>query len=164
MDPISSRRALLMGGGAMALTGAAEPRQDVCAPYYGRGYCTDYVNGRTGRRQRGDADTWPSNMPADQAQAGDVAIFRRIKHVAYVEAVLERDASGRSRRVRISEMNYGPRNPNTPRECYVTMNFNVRTEREITVTEAEFMRPGGYSPRPPAEPARPRVPRRRRYG
>lgn len=134
--------------------------QDACAQYYGRGYCTDYVNQRTGRRQRGDAGTWPSNMPGDAAAPGDVAIFRRINHVAYVERVVERDAQGRSRRVLISEMNYGRRNPNTPPSCYVTTNFGVRTERTIDVTSAEFMRPGGYTPSQP----RPTVPPRRRYG
>lgn len=156
------RRTVLTGLVGTGLGGAATAGpQDICAPYYGQGYCTDYVNRRTGRRQRGDADTWPSNMPREAAAAGDVAIFRSMKHVAYVERVIERDSQGRTVRVLVSEMNYGPRNPNTPRECFVTLNFNVRTEREIRVSAAEFMRPGGYTP--PAPP-RPSAPPRRKYG
>ena len=142
-----ARRTLLLGSLMLLIPEEAEAQRDPCAQYYGRGYCTDYVNQRTGGRQRGDAGSWPSNIGRISVRRGDVAIFRRQNHVAFVEEVTEwgtRIPSARDRypvRLRISEMNYGRRASGTPRECYVTVNFNVRTEREGTFEDAEFMRP-----------------------
>ena len=123
---------------------------DECAAYYGKGYCTDYVNSRIPIRQGGDANNWPSNMPSDAVARGDVAIFRSKVHVAYVEEVTIRDGNGKTIEVRISEMNWGARRPDTPKSCYVTVNFDVvQSSRRVLVATAEFMRPGGY--RPPAK-------------
>ena len=43
----------------------SEAAPDPCQAFYGKGYCTDYVNGRISPRQAGDGDSWPSNMPGD---------------------------------------------------------------------------------------------------
>lgn len=149
-----SRRAFLLVG--LSSVPSVAFAQDPCARYYGRGYCTDYVNSRISPHQRGDAGSWPSNMPNTAVEAGDVAIFRRINHVAYVDRVIRRNADGQAVTVFVSEMNYSStRDPNAPRSCLVTSNFGVRTTRTISVNDAVFMRPGGY---------RPSTPPRRRYG
>lgn len=123
----------------------AEAALDPCQAFYGKGYCTDYVNSRISPRQGGDGGSWPSNMPGSAVQAGDVAIFRAIQHVAYVEEVTGRGAGGEALSVRVSEMNYARGvKPGTPTSCLVTPNFGVRTTRVIAVSSAEFMRPGGY--------------------
>lgn len=151
---VPTRRLWLLG--TLSLIPTAAFAQDPCARYYGRGYCTDYVNSRISHRQRGDAGTWPSNMPSTAVEAGDVAIFRRINHVAYVENVVRRNADGQAMTVFISEMNFSRTpDPNAPRSCLVTSNFGVRSTRTISVNDAVFMRPGGY---------RPSTPPRRRYG
>jgi len=151
---IFTRRVLLLS--ALSSVPTVAFAQDPCARYYGQGYCTDYVNSRISQRQRGDAGSWPSNMPNTAVEAGDVAIFRRINHVAYVENVVRRNADGQAMTVGISEMNFSStRDPNAPRSCLVTSNFGVRTTRTISVNDAVFMRPGGY---------RPTTPPRRRYG
>lgn len=142
------RRSFLVGATYSLISGeAVAQRTDPCASYYGRGYCTDYVNQRTGVRTRGDASTWPANIRRVDIRVGDVAIFRRQNHVAYIEEITERAnrapyARGFPLRFRISEWNYGARDPSTPRECYVTVNFGRSTTREGAFDSAEFMRPG----------------------
>lgn len=100
---------------------------DPCQQYYGKGYCTDYVNSKLRIRVRGDAESWPANTPVEKIQAGDVAIFRREGHVAWVEHVEVR--SGRVIAVTVSEQNYGREWVN--RECRVTNNFGKTTTRRI---------------------------------
>jgi len=143
-----NRRILLASPLLLMIGGEAAAQGDPCARYYGRGYCTDYVNSRTGVRQRGDAKDWPSNIGRLQVQSGDVAIFPRQNHVAYIEAVTEwgtRIPSARDKypvRLRISEMNYpGPLDPSAPRSCFVTVNFGKVNTREGTFEDAVFMRP-----------------------
>lgn len=130
----------------MQLSVATVYAQDVCAPYYGKGYCTDYVKQKTGISQRGDGGSWPSNMPKTEVARGDVAILRAHNHVAYVEEVTKRDSNGQPMEIRVSEMNWGRGlREGTPSECVVTSNFGVRTERKISVSQADYMRPGGYT-------------------
>lgn len=144
-----SRRGLIVGAAVALLSGEAAAQRDPCARYYGNGYCTDHVNRRTGVRTRGDAGSWPANTERHQVRAGDVIIFRRQNHVAYIEEVVEWGDRVPLRRgtyparLRISEMNYSSRrDPNAPRECLVTANFARVTERTGTFeTGAEFMRP-----------------------
>jgi hypothetical protein len=143
------RRALLLGVSAVLFPHDALAQGDPCARYYGNGYCTDHVNRRTGVRTRGDAASWPANLQRHEVRAGDVIIFRRQNHVAYIEEVVEWGDRVPLRRgtypvrLRISEMNYSPRrDPNAPRECLVTENFGRVTERIDTFERgAEFMRP-----------------------
>lgn len=142
---------LLATATALLLTmqvGAAQAGQDPCAQYYGKGYCTDYVNRKIGERIRGDADTWRSNISPSQVQAGDVAIFRSRKHVAFVERVTQRDSNRRPTHIEVSEMNWGTRDPQAPRECFVTVNFNRTTRRTISISGLEFYRPRNMMSKP----------------
>jgi hypothetical protein len=142
-----SRRIFWAQGAAFLLGGKALAQPDPCTRYYGNGYCTDYVNQKIGKRIRGDAASWPANIQRIAVQAGDVAIFRRINHVAYIEAVTERGtmipyAPGKyPTQLRISEWNYGPRDTSAPRECLVTTKFGQVTTRTGAFSDAEFMRP-----------------------
>lgn len=142
-----SRRNVVIGLTAFATAGDPLAAADPCAQYYGKGYCTDYVNGKISPQQRGDGGSWPSNTPGIVTQRGDVAILRSKNHVAYVEEVTARDSAGNATAVRISEMNWGPLKPRTPSGCFVTTKFGVRSERTIKTSSAEFMRPGGYRPK-----------------
>ena len=151
-----SRRLVMVGLTAFATGSDALSATDPCAPFYGSGYCTDYVNGNISPRQRGDGGSWPANMLGIAAQRGDVAILRSKNHVAYVEEVTRRDLAGNAIEVRISEMNWGPLKPGSPSGCFVTAKFGIRGERTIKVSSAEFMRPGGYRPR--AMPEAPKLP------
>lgn len=112
---------------AMFLFGAATSAADPCGQYYGKGYCTDYVNSKLRARVRGDAENWPANTPVDKIQAGDVAIFRQVGHVAWVDHVEVR--SGRVIAVTVSEQNYGSEWVN--RECRVTNNFGKTRTRRV---------------------------------
>lgn len=163
MDKLVLDRRSFFSGLAASAAGIwaarSEATPDPCQAFYGKGYCTDYVNSRISPRQRGDGGSWPSNMPGTAAQAGDVAIFRSIQHVAYVEEVTGRGAGGEALFVRVSEMNYARGvKTGTPPACLVTPNFGIRTTRVIPVSTADFLRPGGYSPirlAPPQMPAPP---------
>lgn len=145
----ATRRGLLVGAVAFSLAPEVRAQTDPCARYYGRGYCTDHVNSRTGVRTPGNANTWRANLQRHQVRAGDVIIFRSQIHVAYIEEVVEwgdRIPLARGTyplRLRISEMNYSSRrDPNAPRDCLVTVNFGRVTERIDTFERgAEFMRP-----------------------
>jgi hypothetical protein len=118
-----------------------EAQADPCSKYYGKGYCTDYVNSKIGERIRGDADRWPSNVQLKDVGAGDVAIFRSRKHVAFIEAVTKRNSQGVPTSITISEMNWGPADRSAPKECWVTTNFNRVTRREISTSGLDFYRP-----------------------
>lgn len=99
---------------------------DPCQQYYGNGYCTDYVNSKLRTRVRGDAETWPANTPVAEVRPGDVAIFRREGHVAWVERVVV--DRGRAIAIDVSEQNFGSGWVN--RECRVTTNFGKTTFRK----------------------------------
>lgn len=144
-----TRRKVLAG---LAIGAASGPvlAADPCSGFYGKGYCTDYVNSRISPRQSGDGGSWPANMPREAVQRGDVAILRNWNHVAYVEEVTKRDSAGNATEVRISEMNWGQGlKAGTPPSCVITSKFGVRSERTIKVSAAEFMRPGGFRASPP---------------
>jgi len=146
MTHVLSRRSILAAPLLVLVPTEADAQQDECASYYGRGYCTDYVNQRTGVRTRGDASRWPSNIGRISIEPGDVAIFRGRNHVAYIEEITEwgtRIPSARNRfpmRFRISEMNWGRLDRSAPASCIVTVNFGRVTSREGEFNDAEFMR------------------------
>lgn len=95
----------------LSFSNAAIGASDPCQKYYGKGYCTDYVNKMIGEKIRGDADRWRANITAAEVKEGDVAIFRSKKHVAFIEKVVRRDDRGRAVRIRVSEMNWGSQEP-----------------------------------------------------
>lgn len=116
---------------------------DVCQPYYGRGYCTDYITQRMGSHPRGvGPSVWPANRNVRQAQAGVALIFGNLAppagHVAYVERVV-RQSNGDPVSFEISEMNYGGgAKSGVPRECWVSNNFGVVTRRTISVNDSSI--------------------------
>lgn len=120
-----------------APTQAPSGSGDVCQPYYGQGYCTDYIAQRMGTRPRGvvGPSAWPANRDISQVREGVALIFGRLAppagHVAYVERV-ERNQSGMPVAFEVSEMNYGggPK-AGVPRECWVSNNFGKVTRRRI---------------------------------
>jgi surface antigen len=119
---------------------------DPCAKYYGKGYCTDYVQQRLGRRPSGDAGTWPGNTPVAQIRAGDVAIFTlgSAGHVAVVDQVFVDKKTGNAASVRLSEMNWGKvKSDAESQRCVVTQNFGkLRTDRTVSVSSiARVWRP-----------------------
>jgi surface antigen len=111
---------------------------DPCVAFYGRGYCTDYVNSKISNKQRGNAENWRGGLPRKLVRRGDVAIFRGVGHVAYVEDVVSRDKKGNPSRIRISEWNWAAgTKPGTPASCRVTRNFGVQTVREIDISKVD---------------------------
>jgi hypothetical protein len=101
----------------------------ICTPYFGRGYCTDYIREVTGSAQSGDAATWTPNIDKLDVREGDVAIFRTPApsgHVALVEKV--HVDGGRASWIDISEWNYGAEWINE--QCAVTSRFGVTTTRK----------------------------------
>ena len=112
-----------------------------CEEFFKRkGYCTDYVEQRTGKRQRGNAGTWKGNIPKDQMRAGDVAIFssRRVPpvgHVAVIERVIYKANTAIPIQVEISEYNWGRMRPEPKeRACSVTFKFGEKNVRTISVS------------------------------
>lgn len=134
------KRALtvIVGIAVLALASDAAA-QDVCTKYYGKGYCTDYVEQRVGKRQRGDAGKWSCNVAMVDVRVGDVAVFKGNNHVAVVEQV-----DWTTRRVRVSEWNFGRVDRSDPEKvsCTITDKFGVRTERTIKIASAScYWRP-----------------------
>ena len=76
-----------------------------------KGFSTDYIKLRTGKRQRGMADGWRGNVAPKDVQPGDVVITyikdkgRRMR-VSYVEDV-RRNGDGRAGAVIVTEWNEG---------------------------------------------------------
>ena len=68
---------------------------DPCSKKYKQGYCEDYIHLKTGKRQPGLAHEWKSNIDAQYAKSGDVAIFKNVRngqilykgHVALINSV-----------------------------------------------------------------------------
>src|SRR5664279_3728116 len=96
------------------------------------GYSVDYIKLKTGKRQRGVAETWRGNVEPKDAQPGDVAMSYikdkgRHMRVAYVEDV-HKNADGSTAAVVISEWNMG-RYIDEP--CYVTDHFGRDSGRKV---------------------------------
>ena len=88
-----------------------------------KGYSTDYVEQRTGKRQPGLANGWRGNREVQDIEPGDVVLVTlraaNAKHAAVAEEIA-RDRSNRVVRVRVSEWNWGK---TTDTRCLVTENF-----------------------------------------
>lgn len=104
------------------------------------GYCTAYIKNKTGKSQHGDANTWTSNIQSSQVKKGDVAIFRSLTHVAYIEDVIK-DKKGKPVSVKISEYNWGPKK--IDKDCIVTDKFGVVNHRTVDIGKVDggFWRP-----------------------
>lgn len=89
-----------------------------------KGYSTDYIELKTGKRQRGMADNWRGNVKPKDVQVGDVAMTYikdkgRRTRVSYVEEV-RRNADGSAGAVIVTEWNEGKY---IDEACFVTDHF-----------------------------------------
>lgn len=87
-----------------------------------KGYSTDYIEQKTGKRQPGLAGSWRGNVELDRVERGDVVLVRLrapgAMHAALVEEV--RRSAGTVTSVRVSEWNWGKM---TDQRCLVTETF-----------------------------------------
>ena len=108
---------------------------DSCSQYYGHGYCTDFIERKTGKRQRGNAGQWSGNIPINQGQGGDVAIFSSpypYGHVAYIVRPVYQHNTANLIAYDIEEWNWGSQWVN--RACAVTSKFGITTSRRVPVS------------------------------
>lgn len=88
-----------------------------------KGYSTDYIEQKTGKRQPGLASEWRGNVPVEDVQPGDVILIRLsaagAQHAALVDEVRKK-ADGTVSEIRLSEWNWGPM---TDQRCLITENF-----------------------------------------
>ena len=88
-----------------------------------KGYSTDYIEQKTGKRQPGLAGSWRGNISVQNVQPGDVVLLRLgvpgAMHAALVEEV-RKNAGGAVSGIRVSEWNWGRM---THHRCLVTENF-----------------------------------------
>src|ERR1043166_6770161 len=96
-----------------------------------KGYSTDYIEQKTGKRQPGLASERRGNLPVENVQRGDVGLIklpREAMHAALVEEV--RSASDTPSSVRVSEWNWGRM---TDQRCLITENFAKTGERWLNL-------------------------------
>lgn len=113
-----------------------------CSAYLGKGYCTDYVYQRIGKRQRGDANQWSGNVSVTEGRAGDVGVqlIGKFGHVFVIEGPSYKPYTSILNGYVISEMNFGPKWVN--QACGVTNLFGVKTTRIIPLNQvARIWRP-----------------------
>jgi len=88
-----------------------------------KGYSSDYIEQKLGKRQWGLPGSWRGNVAVRDVQAGDVVLIALTaagaQHAAYVEEV-RRNPDGAVNGIRISEWNWGPM---TNARCLITENF-----------------------------------------
>jgi hypothetical protein len=88
-----------------------------------KGYSTDYIEQKIGKRQPGLASEWRGNIPAHDVQPGDVVLIRLpaagAMHAALADDI-RRTADGNVSEIRVSEWNWGKM---TDQRCLVTENF-----------------------------------------
>ena len=88
-----------------------------------RGYSTDYIEQKTGRRQSGLASEWRGNIQLEDLQPGDVVLIRLpapgAMHAALADEV-RRNEDGTVSGIRLSEWNWGKM---TDKQCLITENF-----------------------------------------
>ncbi|HTN71473.1 MAG TPA: hypothetical protein VMO00_10340 [Methylomirabilota bacterium] len=88
-----------------------------------KGYSTDYIEQKTGKRQPGLASEWRGNVPVEDLRPGDVILIRLsatgAMHAALADEV-RRNADGTVSEIRLSEWNWGKM---TDQRCLITENF-----------------------------------------
>lgn len=100
-----------------------------------KGYSTDYIETKTGKRQPGFAPQWKGNVEPADVQVGDV-LFTYVpnsttaQRVAMVDEVI-READGKASAVIYSEWNQGKRF--TDRDCLITDSFGLPTSGRLPV-------------------------------
>jgi hypothetical protein len=118
----------LAGAAAHAQGGRIEP--DCSQWVEKKGYSTDYIKLRTGKRQRGTPDGWRSNIAVKDVKAGDVvitAIKDKPPHlrVSFVEEVRP-TSDGSAGAVVVTEWNEGKY---VDERCLVTDHFGLDSGR-----------------------------------
>jgi hypothetical protein len=102
-----------------------------------KGFSTDYIKLKTGKRQRGMADGWRGNVASRDVRAGDVAMTyikekgRRMR-ASYVEEVVRIDANGSAGAVIVTEWNEGKY---IDEPCFVTDHFGRDSGRRTIAVE-----------------------------
>lgn len=88
-----------------------------------KGYSTDYIEQKIGKRQPGLAGAWRGNISVEDVQPGDVVLLRLerpgAQHAAFVEEV-RRGPDGAVRALHLSEWNWGRA---TDERCLVSETF-----------------------------------------
>jgi hypothetical protein len=88
-----------------------------------KGYSTDYIEQKVGKRQPGLASAWKGNIAVKDVQPGDVVLVRLnrpgAQHAAFVEEV-RKDPDGAVSSLRLSEWNWGRA---TDERCLVSETF-----------------------------------------
>jgi hypothetical protein len=102
-----------------------------------RGYSTDYVERRIGKRQPGPAYAWHGNLAVTDIEPGDVVLTKLNNQGAMHAAVIEqlrRTADGALLAMRVSEWNWGK---TIDERCLVTDRFGqTSTTRWIPIQDA----------------------------
>lgn len=99
-----------------------------------KGYSTDYIETKTGKRQPGLAPQWRGNVEPEAVQVGDVVFGyvsgdNKAQRVALVDEVEQKD--GKPVAVIYSEWNQGSRY--TDRDCFITDKFGLPTSGRLPV-------------------------------
>ena len=99
-----------------------------------KGYSTDYIESKTGKRQPGLAPQWTGNVEPEAVQVGDVVFGYvsgdgKAQRVALVDEVEQKD--GKPVAVIYSEWNQGSRY--TDRDCFITDKFGLPTSGRLPV-------------------------------
>lgn len=114
-----------------------------CQKYFGKGYCTDYVKQRLGRKPSGDARSWTPNINPKDVRPGDAVIFSSpapYGHVAVVEKVIYERNTATPYQIEITEWNWSGTYVDRP--CAVTSMFGKVTRRTVRVNTVKgYWRP-----------------------
>ena len=121
---------LALAGGANAQTFAEKCKSWIEK----KGYSTDYIESKTGKRQPGLAPQWKGNVEPDEVRVGDVVFGYvgndgRGQRVSLVDEVELKD--GKPVAVIYSEWNQGSRY--TDRDCFITDKFGLPTSGRLPV-------------------------------
>lgn len=110
-----------------------------------KGYSTDYIETKAGKRQPGFAPQWKGNVEPADVQVGDVAFSyvpssTTAQRVAMIDEVI-RESDGKASAVIYSEWNQGTRF--TDRDCLITDKFGLPTSGRLPVAAIlRVWRPG----------------------
>ena len=118
---------VFLAGAGAATAGHAQSFdfQSDCAGWIAKkGYSSDYIKLKVGKRQRGNPDSWRGNVEPKEVQPGDVVMSYirekgRNMRVAYVEEVV-RNSDGTAGAVILSEWNEGKY---VDERCFATDHF-----------------------------------------
>ncbi|MDP1535993.1 MAG: hypothetical protein Q8L95_02275 [Burkholderiales bacterium] len=120
---------------ALCTSASAQTFAEKCKSWIDKkGYSTDYIETKTGKRQPGLAPQWKGNIEPADVQVGDV-VFTYVpnsttaQRVAMVDEVELKD--GKAIAVIYSEWNQG--NRFTDRDCLVTDKFGLPTSGRLPV-------------------------------